>query len=232
MSDYFRQYRPSKHTLFPPVVVNLIIINVLIYFAKLFFMDSRRIDFDALFGLHHPFSFGFHWYQPITHIFMHADGMHLASNMLGCWLFGHLLENAFGTKRFIIYYLVCGLGASTIFLSWETWRFWQLAQAEGYDWRSFREFLHGWNLNLVGASGALFGLIMGAALLFPNSTLPVYSFFPIPIKYIAILYGLGELYRGFKYSPGDNVAHFAHLGGMIFGFILIKIYNRNRTHFY
>ncbi|MGL4598317.1 MAG: rhomboid family intramembrane serine protease [Bacteroidia bacterium] len=232
MSDYFRQYRPAKHNLFPPVVLNLIIINVLLYFAKVTFMETQRIDFDALFGLHHPLAMGFRWWQPFTHLFMHGDSGHLISNMLGCWLFGHLLENAFGPKRFILYYVVCGMGASAIFLGWETWSVWKSLQAAGYNADDFNVFLQRWNLNLIGASGALFGLIMGAALLFPNSTLPVYSIIPIKLKYIAIIYGLAELYRGVKVQGGDNVAHFAHLGGMIFGFILIKLYNRNRTHFY
>lgn len=233
--NYFRQYRPAKHTTLPPGVLNLIIINVILFVAKQF-AESRGIDMGNILGLHHPFAPDFTWYQYLTSMFMHADAMHLIFNMIGLWLFGYMLENAFGTKRFMIFYLVAGLGASAIYQVWmsivqykmmhanlifQHAGFWDLMQAYppyGY---------------LIGASGAVFGLLMGSALLFPNTQLPYMGFlgFPMKVKWIALIYGGGELLRSFQ-AQEDHVAHFAHIGGMIFGFILVKIYSRNRTSFY
>ncbi len=226
-------------------VINLIIINVIFFIAK-FFASSKGIDLDNTLALHHPLSPDFHWYQFITCMFMHASFMHILFNMIGLFFFGRMLENVWGTKRFLIYYMVCGLGASAVYIGWETFSAVRmLDQYSGGD---------GWNtlMNMtddtsrigvstgiydmifgvmLGASGAVYGLIMGAAMLFPNTTIYVYGAFPVKLKWLALIVGVIALYSG--YSPsGDHVAHFAHLGGMIFGFILVQIYKRDRGTFY
>lgn len=232
--NYFRQYRPARHTTLPPGVLNLIIINVIMFAAKQFAV-SRGIDMDQLLGLHHPFSQDFSWYQYITSMFMHGDMWHLIFNMIGLWLFGYMLENAYGTKRFMIYYLITGLGASLIYQTWVSINQYQALHGAGLQ-GSFIDILqaHPPLSYLIGASGAVYGLLMGSALLFPNTQLPYMGFMGIPmkVKWIAILYGGGELFRAWQQNPADRTAHLAHIGGMIFGFILVKIFAQNRNSFY
>jgi membrane associated rhomboid family serine protease len=230
----FQQYRPARHTLFPTGVKNLIIINVILFLAKLF-AESKRMDLDVMLGLFHPFCEQFHFYQYISSLFMHADITHLGYNMVGVWLFGFMLENALGTKRFLIFYLICGLGASVIFQIWTSFEQYQISQELGYTMGFWQNLAHYPPcVCLIGASGAVFGLLMGSALLFPNSTLPYIGFFAIPIKikWMALLYGGMELWRIFQHNPNDNTAHLAHIGGMIFGFIMIKVYSKDRSSFY
>lgn len=233
--SYFRQYRPTRHNQLPPGVLNLIIINVIMYVVTELAWRHREIDMRILLGLHHPFSDDFRWYQYVTSMFMHADPMHIGYNMLGLWLFGHILENHFGTRRFMIFYLVCGLGASLIYQVWGSFAQLNLLHKIGMEGSAVSLLSANPPLGyLIGASGAVFGLIMGAALLSPNTQLYYMGFLGIPmkIKWIATIYGLLEVWRGYQMSAGDNVAHFAHIGGMIFGFILVKIYARSRTNFY
>lgn len=233
--SYFRQYRPARHSQLPPAVLNLIIINGIFFLAKLF-GESRGMEMDVLLGLHHPFAHDFHWYQYITSLFMHADLGHIGYNMFGLWMFGHLLENAFGTKRFLIFYMICGIGAALIFQGWESYlRVHQVHHDLPFIQLSALEILRAYPPQgpLIGASGAVFGLLMGAALLFPNTEMRYMGpmGIPIKIKWLAIIFGVGELYLGWR-NQGDSIAHFAHIGGMIFGFILVKIYSRSRTNFY
>lgn len=152
--------------------------------------------------------------------------------MFGLWVFGAMLENAFGTKRFLIFYLICGVGASIIYQIW----------VSAIQYNSFVGNVPGIIEALltyppagilIGASGAIYGILMGAALLFPNTEMYM-MFIPIPVKlkWLAVFYGVAELYNSVQINSSDNVAHFAHIGGMIFGFILVKIYSQNKTHFY
>lgn len=227
----YQQFRPSSMNRMPNGVLNLIIINAIMFLTK-YFASTRYIDLDNVLGLYHPFSPNFHVYQYITSLFMHANFSHILFNMFGLWIFGAMLENAFGTKRFLIYYLVCGVGSSLIFQVWSS-----IEQYHNFvgNVPGIIEALQTYPPvgNLIGASGAVYGILMGAALLFPNTEMNM-MFIPIPIKlkWLAIFYGLAELYNGWNLTEGDNVAHFAHIGGMIFGFILVKIYARNKTHFY
>jgi membrane associated rhomboid family serine protease len=226
-------------------VMNLIVINVIFFIAK-FFANSKGIDLDNTLALHHPLSPDFHWFQFITCMFMHASVMHILFNMIGLYFFGRMLENVWGTKRFLIYYLVCGLGASAIYIGWETFSAVRMldAYSDGQGWNTLMNMTEdpsriGQSTGIydmifgvmLGASGAVYGLIMGAAMLFPNTTIYIYGAFPVKLKWLALIVGGIALYSG--YSPsGDHVAHFAHLGGMIFGFILVKIYQRDRSNFF
>ncbi len=227
----YQRFRPTTQNRMPPGVLNMIVLNVIMFVVK-FIAANKFIDLDILLGLHHPFSPDFHFYQYITSMFMHADFSHILFNMFGLWIFGHMLENAYGTKRFLIFYLVSGVGASLIYQIWGSIN--QYNHLVG-DVPGIIEALKVYPpVNyLIGASGAVFGVLMGAALLFPNTEMYM-MFIPIPVKlkWLAVFYGGAELYRGIQQSSGDNVAHFAHIGGMIFGFILVKIYSRNKNHFY
>jgi membrane associated rhomboid family serine protease len=156
-----------------------------------------------------------------------------------------MLENVWGQKRILIFYLVCGLGAAAIYMGWETLQTINVLKRFGQGWEDLLAYAENYTMvgnghpaanilfgTLAGASGAVCGLMMGAALLFPNSTIYLYGAFPLKLKWLAIGYGCIELYRGFQNIYGDHVAHFAHLGGMIFGFILVQIYKRDRGNFY
>lgn len=214
----------------PPGVLNLIILNVILFVTKQ--LAGERVNLDYELGLHHPWSPDFHWYQYITSLFMHGDFGHLAFNMLGLWMFGHMLENAYGLKRFLIFYFISGLGASLIYQVWIS-----IVRYNLFDGAmSFTEVMNMFPPEnyLIGASGAVYGLMMGAALLFPNTEMYFMGFMGIPVrlKWLAVIYGGGELVRAYQSESGDNVAHLAHIGGMIFGFILVKIYARDKTHFY
>lgn len=227
-------------------VMNLIVINVIFFIAK-FFAAGKGIDLDGALSMHHPLSPNFHWWQLLTSMFMHADVMHILFNMIGLYFFGRMLENVWGLKRFLIFYFVCGLGATAIYIGWETYSAVRALEQNygGSGWDLLMSLTDdpdriGVSTGIYdqifgvmrGASGAVFGLMMGAALLFPNSTIYIYGAFPVKLKWLAIGYGLFEVYRGFNPSQGDHIAHFAHLGGMIFGFILVQIYKRDRSNFF
>jgi membrane associated rhomboid family serine protease len=230
--SYFKQYRPTSSNRMPFVVLNLIILNVIFYVAKILAFNSQRLDLTDILGLYHPLNQNFHWYQFATSMFMHASPSHIIFNMLGVWMFGHMLENVWGARRFLIYYLVCGLGASLIYLGWETYSAVQMLNQYGDGWALIQEYPP--PVPMVGASGAVYGLLMGAALLFPNTEMHMMFMmgYPIKLKWLAIIYGVIEIYTGYQSNPEDNVAHFAHIGGMIFGFILVQIYKRSRNNFY
>lgn len=222
------RFRPVSGT--PFVVMNLVAINVIVFVAKILAWNSQQLDLGAILGLYHPFHPDFHWYQFATSLFMHGDFRHILFNMFGLWFFGRMLENVWGAKRFLIYYLVCGVGASLIFLGWETFTAINSLSPYGDAWALLREYPP--SSPMIGASGAVFGLLIGAALLFPNSVINIYGVIPVKLKWLAILYGAAELYSGYRSASGDNVAHFAHIGGMIFGFILVQIYKRDKSNFY
>lgn len=243
-------YRPTSNTL-PPVVKNLLIINVLMLFIT-FVLQMRGIDLTSILGLHYFQSSEFRPYQLVTHMFMHGGLAHLFFNMFALWMFGRVLESVWGPKRFFIYYFVTGLGAAALHTFVNFLEFQHIASNMPMETvkmvlgQGTEIFNQGQNftdpdaarLNLilnvptVGASGAVFGLLLGFGMLFPNTQLML-LFPPIPIKakYFVMGYGAIELFSGITDS-GSNIAHFAHLGGMLFGFIMIKYWNRNTTHFY
>ena len=244
-------YRPSSFSHLPDVVKNLLIINCLIFLATIT-LDSMGFDMYSYFGLHQLQSPNFKPHQLVSHIFMHGNFTHLLFNMFALWMFGKVLENVWGSKRFLIYYMITGLGAAIIHLGVSQFEIRSLISEldtkeldmilnDGANilagGQNYSNYLIG-KINLlvhtptVGASGAVFGLLLAFGMLFPNALLYIYFAFPIKAKYFVIIYGLLELYAGISNNPSDNVAHFAHLGGMIFGFLLIKYWKKESNKFY
>ena len=202
-----------------PVVKNLVIINVLVFLAQ-----SAMPGLEPLLMGHYPLGANFEPWQVITHMFMHGSLTHIFFNMFALVVFGSALERAWGSKRFLQYYMLCGIGAFFIYEATVGYEVFQLTESIIYDGLAGR---------VVGASGCVYGLLLGFGMLFPNTEL-ILLFPPIPIKakYFVIIYGLIELSLAMSNSPGDNVAHVAHLGGMLFGFLLIKQWQKNRKKFY
>lgn len=234
----------------PPVVKNLIIINGLMFLALLGVNSAFNIDLNRVLGLYYFKSPNFEPYQIITHMFMHGSIGHIFFNMFALWMFGKVLESVWGPRRFFIYYIITGLGAALLHMFVMHLELSSLVE-EAYRVYNVTEFDHQTLLRManssdplaqsigrglitptVGASGAVFGVLLAFGMLFPNTRLML-LFPPIPIKakYFVIGYGLLELYLGLTNS-GGNIAHFAHLGGMLFGFIMIKLWSKDRTKFY
>ena len=235
MSDY----RPSRFVLLPQVVKNLLILNGLAYLATMVFGQERLMlsPHEAImvptlikkFGLFQIESDYFRPLQFITHMFLHGGFLHIFSNMFALWMFGTALENVWGPKRFLIFYFVCGFGAAILHSA--------VTFIEIHYLMDPAEGAMMLNIPTVGASGAVFGVLIAFGMLFPNTQLML-LFPPIPIraKYFVIFYAAFELFAGFNSlrGPGEgmNIAHFAHIGGMIFGFFLVKYWNRRRTNFW
>lgn len=231
---------------FPPAVKNLLIINGLFFLAT-----AIRPELIHTLGLHYWKSDGFTPYQIVTHFFMHGGFAHIFLNMFALWMFGGPLESALGTKRFLVLYIITALGAAMLHLFVVHLRLdylmagmtpaeISLIKHEGYqlilqerNYTGIYGVINGlFNTPIVGASGAVFGILMGFAMMYPNVYLYLYFAIPIKAKYVVAIYVLIELYLGFLNSPGDNVAHFAHLGGALFGFILMKVWQKRRNRHY
>jgi len=262
----------------PPVVKNIIIINVIMLLATWVLGNSFGVELTRVLGLHYFKSDLFEPYQFVSHMFMHGGLWHLFFNMFALWMFGRVLESVWGSKRFFIYFMVTGLGAAalhTFVIHLQMTSILNDIQAFNntpspdalailvkdhfpeYYSQVYSKLLDGWysnpdnpnyiarsqqflkelmnfkmNIPTVGASGAVFGVLLAFGMLFPNTQLML-LFPPIPIraKYFVIMYGALELWLGLT-QPGSNVAHFAHLGGMLFGFFLIKYWKKSRSDFY
>lgn len=240
----------------PPITKNLLIINVLMFFGTIV-ADSYGIDLARYLGLHFVLSDHFNLAQLFTYMFMHGGFTHLFFNMFALWMFGRILEQVWGPKRFFTYYIVCGVGAGIIqelVVGIQYYLATSGMPAEAVDVvlrEGANALMQGKNfvnselasLNFivngltVGASGAIYGILLGFGLLFPNEKMFVFPLpFPIPAKYFVIGYAVIELLLGIANNPTDNVAHFAHLGGMIFGYILIMYWRnqirRRRNEYY
>ena len=183
---------------------------------------------------------------------MHGSIPHLFFNMFALWMFGKTLENIWGPKRFLIYYFVTALGAALLHILVTQLKISNLMvemnlsnintvienganilqNRQNYINSSMSKLNLLINVPTVGASGAVFGVLLAFGLLFPNTLLYIYFAFPIKAKYFIIIYAVIELYLAILNNPNDNVAHFAHLGGMIFGYILLKYWQKNKTYFY
>lgn len=231
------QYRFRTQSNFPPVVKNLIIINVLVFIAQLT-LEGSSFSINNMFALHDVHSVFFQPHQLLTYMFMHGGIDHILFNMLALWMFGTKLENYWGPKRFLFYYLVCGLGAGLLHLfvlylemAPLMEQFKQLPMDKQLELINSPRFII--NGITVGASGSIFGLLAAFGYLFPNTLLYVYFAIPIKAKWFVLIYGAIELALGIRNSAGDNVAHFAHLGGAITGFIILLIWNKtNRRTLY
>lgn len=272
----YERYSPTGFGFLPPVVKNLLIINVLFFLATTGLGSSMNIDLADKLGLHYFASQKFEPYQFITYMFMHGGFSHIFFNMFALWMFGTVLEQVWGPKKFLLYYIITGIGAALVhyivfyfqvnpelqgmdaFIANPDFATLQqfasnhqfiIRETSGDIYQAFENFqltygtlqqdptnVHAlqaavnfvseyreYFLNLpvvVGASGAIFGLLLAFGMLFPNSLIYLYFFIPIKAKWFVIIYGAIELFSGF-YDQGGNVAHFAHLGGMIFGFLMI-----------
>jgi membrane associated rhomboid family serine protease len=254
-----------------PMVKNLLLVNVGLFLIMLF----TGVDLIHILGLRYINADEFQPYQIFTHMFTHAGWGHLLLNMFALFMFGSALENIWGPKRFLAFYLICGFGAALIYsgviyndmhkleVAKDTFfaqpspenlaafsneylgqvdhqliaEFERNANDPGYISSLKRDVQAVYhkisNRPMVGASGAVFGILLGFGMLFPN-TIIMLLFPPIPMKakYFVAIFAVIELYAGVHVTPGDNVAHFAHLGGMLFGFLVIKYWQMHRNKFY
>ncbi|NOU47145.1 MAG: rhomboid family intramembrane serine protease [Bacteroidales bacterium] len=278
------QFQPTRFQVLPLIVKNLLIINGLLFLATITFGSTFNLDLTKIFGLHFMGSSDFMPFQFITYMFMHGGFTHILFNMFALWMFGNVLENVWGPKRFLLYYMVTGVGAGIVYTIWIYFQMsptlelieafmnnhdmdalakftsmhtFQLNEYSGQIWNDFQQF----KLNLqhltfnpddavamqsvinfvadykefylnqsvvVGASGAVFGILLAFGMMFPNSIIYIYFAIPMKAKYFVMLYGAFELFEGWRNS-GDNVAHFAHLGGMLFGILLILYWKKKGT---
>lgn len=240
-------YRPSPFAGLPPVTKNLLIINAIFLLATWVARTTFGVNLNTYLGLHLPLSEHFNPAQIGTYMFMHGDFMHLFFNMFAVFMFGRILETYWGPKKFFLFYIITGLGAGIIqigalYIDYNSLlpqlnEFqYQTVLKEGAgvidSWQNYkdplmRDFNAALNGPTVGASGAVFGILLAFGMLFPNTELML-LFPPIPLKakYFVIIYGVVELFMGVANFSFDNVAHFAHLGGMAFGFILIKYWQK------
>ena len=231
----------------PRIVKNLLIINGLFFLATIAMPQLTHV-----FGAYYWDSPYFKPWQIVTHMFMHGSFMHIFFNMFALWMFGTAIERVWGHKRFLIYYLVTGFGAFALHYAVVAWQVHGLVEQLGPEaletirtqgvklWSEGRNYTDPvwaqlnmfYNIPVVGASGAVFGILLAFGMMFPDVKLML-LFFPVPIKakYFVIGYGAIELLSGIANRPGDNVAHFAHLGGMLFGFILIKYWGKKPSNY-
>ena len=237
-------FRSTRVDRFPPIVKNLLIINVLVWVAQLVFNkpEFNLTDKLALYPIDSP---EFKPYQLVTHMFAHASyspggGIvfyHILFNMFTLWMFGRVLENVWGAKRFLFFYLACGLGAAACHLLVQHLRYdpvlvQQLFEAK--DQQTIDQLIPhvGFLASALGASGAIMGVMMGFAYLFPNTELYI-MLIPIPVKAKWAMLGLAAIDLFGGVAGGDNIAHFAHLGGALTGFIIVLIWNKtNRKTLY
>ena len=232
----------------PVVVKNLIIINVLFYIANMM-MNERLFEWMALYFVKNPM---FKPFQIITTMFAHGGFFHIGINMFILWMFGSNLERIWGPKRFLTFYMICGIGASVIYSAWNYYQYSQLLpqidpetarevmtnglavleSGKNYTDEILGKFNRIFNSSAVGASGAIFGIVVAFAMLFPNTKFML-IFLPIPIaaKYFLPAYLLIEFILGIMDFKADPVAHFAHLGGALVGFLLMKYWKLDKQRF-
>lgn len=231
----FRYTRPDT---LPPIVKNLIFINVLFFLATEFlFRDIGEFGLQGVFGLWPVNHENFRPYQIFTHMFTHAGIAHIFFNMFSLWMFGRMLENIWGPKKFLLFYLVCGIGSAVAHMTVAYFQYQpilealEMAKATGQT--EYAAHLQTFAGYAVGASGAVMGVLVGFAFLFPNTELML-LFPPIPIKAKWLILGLVafDLFGGLG-KTSDGIAHWAHLGGAAMGFILVFFWNKtNKKTFY
>ena len=228
MSYYSYENRGGFLSSIPVATRNIIVINVLVwimcYLNKGFMYET--------FSLFYPTSPFFHWWQPVTHMFMHGGFWHLFFNMYTLYMFGRVLEDRWGARKFLIFYFATGLGAAAIHtgVEWIQMQSWIAQAAEGTQ--SALMAIHTMKMTpTVGASGAIYGVLMGYAMLYPDSMLTlVLPPVSLKAKWFVLIFAGIELLTGIT-GTGGGIAHFAHLGGLIFGYILIRVWKK-RGHLY
>ena len=271
------EFRPSRFEILPTVVKNLLIINVLCFLAqKTFGGVNAAFSIEEMFALHAWQSNLFQPWQLVTHLFLHGSFTHIFFNMLALWMFGAVLENVWGSRRFLVFYLICGLGAALIhllFLSYEMiplvrdyTAIWQEhAAASNVDNKALVHFIEKYDVGFrersalinylrsmptepdyydkliepitayyentinsatLGASGAVFGILAAFGYLFPNTYIYIYMLIPVKAKWVVLAYGALEIYEGIRNSAGDNVAHWAHVGGALVGLLIVYTWNK------
>ena len=214
-------YTLRGFSLLPPVVKNLLILNVLFFLADIS-LQTRGIDLTQWLGLHYITAQDFYPWQFITYMFMHGNFSHLFFNMFALWMFGYALENYWGSKRFLVYYLITGVGAALI----QTGVLALEIRSMTAELPPFAAQHYINQIVTVGASGAVYGILLAFGMCFPNVPIFLYFFLPIKAKWFVIIYGVIELFAGIG-GTADGVAHFAHLGGMIFGLLLILYWRKH-----
>lgn len=236
----------------PPAVKNIIMLNVIMLLANYAAMAAFGVDLNSVLGLYFPKSEQFMPVQIITHIFMHAGFWHLLFNMYALFIFGQVLESTWGSKRFLIFYLVCGIGAAVTHETVIAFQYSSMAsgldpdslalvlnegtelfrRGQGFSDSEMLKLQMLLNTPTVGASGAVFGILLAFGVLFPNTQLMLLiPPMPVRAKYFVMVYGAIELYMAVT-QPGSNIAHAAHLGGMLFGYILIRYWRKTNNYFY
>ena len=217
--SYYDNSRPGFWSMMTPVVKNLVIINTIMLIAT-YIIGDAMYEKLALFAFNSPF---FKPWQFVTHMFMHGGFWHLFFNMYTLMIFGSVLENAWGSKKFLLFYMVTGLGAAlchdlVLYLQFQHFTATGNAAAAANILR----------IPTVGASGAIYGVLLGFGMLFPNAELRLLflPFFPLKAKWFVVIFGVIELLTGIS-GTADGVAHFAHLGGMLFGLLLILYWKKN-----
>ena len=217
----------------PTVTKNLLVINVVVFLAT-YVLENMGVDLNDLLGLHFILAPDFHFYQLFTYMFAHGGWSHIFFNMFALWMFGCIVERTWGPRKFLFYYIVCGIGAGLFQELAQFGQFYLLAD-ENLNGFSLSQTMLVANANAsylnlwttVGASGAIYGILLAFGLLYPEERMFIFPL-PVPIKakWFVVGYAAIELFMAFS-TRGDGVAHLAHLGGMVFGFFLIRYWRRN-----
>ncbi|WP_303239717.1 rhomboid family intramembrane serine protease [Leyella stercorea] len=214
----------------PTITKNLLIVNVVVFLATYLFR-TMGVDLNNVLGLHFFLAPDFHIYQLFTYMFAHGGFSHIFFNMFALWMFGCIVERTWGPKKFLTYYIVCGVGAGLFqelaqfyFIASEQLPHFTLAQTMKVA-NANAAFLNLWTT--VGASGAVYGILLAFGMLYPEERIFIFPL-PVPIKakWFVMGYAAIELFMAYS-STGDGVAHLAHLGGMVFGFFLIRYWRRH-----
>jgi membrane associated rhomboid family serine protease len=232
------EFRPGSFQMIPPVIKNLIIVNGLVWLAEITMGSNVSEWMFNLFALHDVHSQFFRPHQLVTYLFLHDNHgiQHILYNMFALWMFGAVLENYWGAKRFLTFYMISGVGAAVAHLAvlyHETAPIALAAQQYVPEDRYLFLAQNGVDQATIGASGAVFGCLAAFGYLFPNQYIYMYFLFPIKVKWFVLGYAALELFSGVSPSAGDSVAHWAHLGGGLVGLLLVIYWNRNnRKNFY
>ena len=223
------EFRPTRFEILPTGIKNLLIINGLVFLAQI--TIGKQINIENTFALHTWQSPLFKPWQFFTHMFMHGDFSHILSNMFALWMFGSILENVWGPKRFLIFYIVCGLGAALCHMGvlyYQTEQAINIFNAATYENQLMlrEDIIIRLREATLGASGAVFGCLAAFGYLFPNTFIYIYFMIPLKAKWFVMIYAGFELFQAVQNSAGDNVAHVAHLGGALVGIILVYFWNK------